>query len=587
MTAAYVPPLPAMGVALRAVGLDQVLALPAFAHLSADDVDGVLEGFGRFAADVIAPTDEIGDREGATRDPDTGDVHLPEVIRVAFKRWVADGWSGLGASSEHGGAGLPVVVALAAEEMLASANMALSLNAMLTQGATELLARWGTEAQQRTYLAKLVSSEWTGTMNMTEPEAGSDLRGVRARAVPRDDGRWEISGTKIFITWGEHDLADNIVHFVLARTPGAPEGSAGISLFLVPRHMVDADGSVGARNRVSCAAIERKLGIHASPTCVMVFDRAVGELVGSECGGLAAMFTMMNAARRSVGLEGLGIAERAFQQALQHARERLQGRAPGVTGEVSSPIIEHPDVRRNLMLIATAVDAMRALLYTTATAADLARHHPDSDVRAAAATRGDLLTPMAKAWSTDEGVRASSIALQVHGGMGYVEESGVAQRLRDARVAPIYEGTNGIQAIDLASRKVRRDGGQGVQELLAELRGSAQAVERVGMVPQAVAILDRALDAFDAATRWLVDTTVEEDWLAAASPYLDLASLATCGGLLARQLAWVHEHGDPDAVALVAARFTFFAAERLVQVPALLETVRSGAARLPSSDAIV
>ena len=575
----YRAPIRAVRTALGAAGLDEVLELPPFAELAPAVVEDVLEAYGDFVADVVAPTDAIGDREGARLDPDTGEVTVAPEVRDAYLRLVRDGWVGLSAPAELGGGGMPRLVATAAEEMFTSANMALSLNQMLTQGAVELLVRWGDEAQRRRYLPKLVTGEWTGTMALTEPDAGSDLAGVRTRAEPLGDGRWSITGTKIFITWGEHDLADNIVHFVLARTPGAPAGSRGISLFAVPRRLVDDDGTLGGRNAVRCVGLEHKLGIHSSPTCVMELDGAVGEMVGEEHRGLPAMFTMMNSARHSVGLEGLGISERAFQAALAYARERHQGRAPGTEAGTSSPIVDHPDVRRNLMLVASGIDAMRMLLYATAAATDLSRHHPDEARRAVAAARVDLLTPIAKAWSTDEGVRLSSVALQVHGGYGYMEESGMPQRLRDARIAPIYEGTNGIQAIDLAGRKVRRDRGAALGKLVAELSAEVEHLDSTDELKHAGALLGAALDALQEATKWLVDAEDEADWLAAATPYLDLAALATVGGLLARQVTWAREHAPAEHVAL-AGRFRFFALERLAAAPGLVEAIVSGARRL-------
>ena len=605
----YRPPLPAISLALGAAGLTDELALPPFGSLSADDVSGVLDGFGRFAAEVLAPTDRIGDREGVDFDPATGAVTTPAAIRDAFERWVADGWAGLTAPREHGGGGFPTLVGVAAEEMFVAANLALSLNPMLTRSAVHVLAVRGTAEQQAVYLPRLVSGEWTGTMNLTEPDAGSDVGAVRTRAVPTDDGsgRWEVTGTKIFITWGEHDVAGNIVHLVLARTPGAPAGTKGLSLFLVPRNLVSSDGTVGERNRVRCTGIERKLGIHASPTCVLDFDSAVGELVGPEQGGMAAMFLMMNTARLSIGLEGLAVSERAYQQALAYARERRQGQAPSPAlpgsagspappgsagsagsaasavssasaeaGDGPSPIIDHPDVRRMLLVMASGIDAMRVLLYTTAAATDTARHHPDPAVRSAAAARADLLTPLAKAWPTDEGVRLTSVAIQVHGGVGYVEETGIAQRYRDARIAPIYEGTNGIQAIDLVGRKVRRDRGEAMHALVTELASGLASIDPLDGLEHARA----ALDAVRKAADWLIDARSDEDWLAAATPYLELVSLSVCCGLFARQVAWARQHATPAEAAALAGRFTFFALERLAQAPSLFDPIATGATRL-------
>ena len=575
----FTPPLDAIRLTLSAVGLHEILDQPAFRHVSEDDVDLAVKEFGRFAAEVVAPTDRIGDREGALLDPATGEVRLPAAIGEAYRRYVETGWGALAAPLDDGGGHMPGVVGLVTQELFASANMALSLNPTLTQGSIELLSRWGTDAQRATYLPRLVTGEWSGTMNLTEPEAGSDLGAVRARAVPRTDGRWSVSGTKIFITWGEHDLADNIVHLVLARTPDAPAGTKGISLFVVPKFHSDESGAIGARNAVRCIGLEHKLGIHASPTCTIEFDEAVGELVGGEHQGMAAMFTMMNAARLSIGLQGLSVSERAYQQALAFARERVQGRAPGAAA--GSTIIEHPDVARMLLTMASGIDAMRLILYSTAAATDLARAHTEPDRRAAAQARADLLTPIAKAWSTDEGVRLTSLAIQVHGGMGYVEETGIAQRYRDARIAPIYEGTNGIQAIDLVSRKVQRDGGQAMFALIDELEGSLPDLEAVAGLAPGVAHVAAALAALREATTWLVaNRDAARDWLAGATAYLDLAAVAIAGALLGRVAALTASRGPSAQADAVAGRFCFFAVERASVAPALLHPVTAGADRL-------
>ncbi len=575
----YRPPLPAVEVALGVVGLPEVLELPPFEHLGVDDIVNVLDGFGRFAAEVIAPTDRAGDVEGAHLDAATGVVSTPGAAGAAYRRWRDDGWSALGVPRELDGGGLPAVAALVAEEMFASANLALSLNPMLTQGAIHLLSRWGSDDQRARYLPRLVAGQWSGTMNLTEPDAGSDLGAVRAKAIPRGDGRWEITGTKIFITWGEHDLAENIVHLVLARTPGAPDGTRGISLFVVPRNHIGKGDEVGARNGVRCVGLEHKLGIHASPTCVLDFDGAVGELVGPEHGGMAAMFTMMNTARLSVGVQGLAVSERAYQQSLAYAHERRQGRTATTPCGDSAPIVEHPDVRRMLLLMASGIDAMRLLLYCTAAATDIARHHPDEAARRRAQLRVDLLTPLAKAWSTDEGVRLTSLAIQVHGGVGYVEEAGVAQRYRDARIAPIYEGTNGIQGIDLVLRKVRRDRGAAMGEMIDELAGDIGGLGEFDGMRRVAAILDPALGHLRAATNWLVNAA-EDDALAAATPYLDLAALAICGGLLARQATWLRTHRSPDEACVADGRAAFFAIERVAGASGLVDAITSGAARL-------
>jgi 3-(methylthio)propanoyl-CoA dehydrogenase len=573
VTSDYQPPLTAMSHALAASGLAEILQLETFADLSERDVADVLEGFGRFAAEVLAPTDRIGDLHGVHHDPATGSVTTPEPIRKAFHNWVADGWSGLTMPTSLGGGGLPVLVGLAVEEMFASANMALSLQPMLSQGAMHLLGRWGSDDQQDRFLRPLVRGQWSGTMNLTEPDAGSDLGAIRTNATLREDGYWEVTGTKIFITWGEHDLCENIVHLVLARTPDAPPGTKGISLFAVPHRHVGPDGTLGERNAVRCVGIEHKLGIHASPTCILQFDRAIGELVGPLHGGMPAMFTMMNAARLSVGLEGLAVSERAHQQALDYARTRTQGRS-GPSRD-PDPIVEHPDVRRMLLSTASSIDAMRALLYATAAAGDLSRNHPDPDVRATMAARADLLTPIAKAWCTDEGVRNSSLALQVHGGAGYIEETGIAQRLRDSRIAPIYEGTNGIQAIDLAGRKVRRDHGLAMLALCDDLNGFIDDVADMEGMTDTAAVLGQAVRVLRDMTRWILQCDRDEQWLAAAYPYSEVAALATTGGLLARQLRSIDQTSAED-LEPYAGRLRFFALERVAHAPAYQAVITAG-----------
>jgi len=570
VSAPYAPPLGAIARVLGVVGLDEVLELPPFGHLAAGDVEDVLAAFGRFAAEVIAPTDSIGDHEGAHLDQQTGEVTVPRPLRDALRRWVDDGWPGLAVPIDLGGGGFPEVVGLAADEIFATANLSLSLNPMLTEGAIQLLSRWATARQKKTYVELLVSGRWSATMDLTEPDAGSDLGAIRTRATLDDDGRWRISGTKVFITWGEHDVAENIVHLVLARTPGSPPGTKGLSLFVVPRQLVDDDGSLGMRNAVRCIGVEHKLGIHGSPTCMLEFDGAIGELVGREHSGMEAMFMMMNFARLSVALQGLAVAERAHQQALAYALDRRQGRAPGAQAGTTSPIIEHPDVRRMLLLQATSIDAMRLLLYSTAATADVAHHHPDTTRRAACQERVDLLTPVAKAWCTDEGVRVASLAVQVHGGSGYVEETGVAQRYRDSRIGPIYEGTNGIQAIDLVQRKVCRDGGCAMRRALDDASISLEsAALDLGELPGAEH-MRAAVSAAQEATEWMV-SSADVDRLAGATPYLELIALTISGGLLAKQA--VRSVSD-------AGRFGFFAVERLSAAQGLLVAATAGADRL-------
>jgi len=475
------------------------------------------------------------------------------------------------------------------QEMLASADMSFSLCPLLTQGAIDMLTLHGSPAQQATYAEKMVTGEWAGTMNLTEPQAGSDLGAVRAKVVPADDGTWRITGQKTFITFGEHDLAGNIIHLVLARVPKAPPGTRGISCFIVPKYLVNDDGSLGARNDLRCVSIEHKLGIHASPTCVMSYGDAggaVGYLIGEANQGMRYMFTMMNTARLSVGLQGLAIAERAYQDALRYAQERDQGRAVGAAPGEPSPIVEHPDVRRMLLTMKAYIEAMRALLYTNAVSIDLARHHPDQTEREARRELVDLLTPISKAWCTDLGVELASIGLQVHGGVGYVEETGVAQYLRDSRISPIYEGTNGIQAIDLVTRKVPMRGGAVVADLLAQMEVLGPELAAAG--PELAGIQPALADGVHVlreATDWILSRVQVEpnDALAAATPYLRMSGLVVGGWLMARSALaasrLLPDVGGSDAVFLREKIGTarFYAGQLLPQAAGLLPAVTAGA----------
>ena len=557
----YQAPIDDIAAALRTAGISEVLAVGTYEGIDEGAVHDVLDGFGKLASEIIAPTDVIGDREGARLDVATGTVTVPDALGEAFRHYVDGGWQSIAVAASEGGGGFPGVVGTAVHEMFGSANMALSLNPMLTQSAVELLERWGDDAQRAVVLPHLIDGSWSGTMNLTEPDAGSDLGAVRTTAKPLGDGVWAISGTKIFITWGEHELAENIIHLVLARTPDAPAGTRGISVFLVPKFRIGADGRPGDRNGVRCLSIEHKLGIHASPTCVLEFAEAEGQLVGPLMGGMNAMFSMMNPARLAVGVQGVSIAERAFQQARAHAGERRQGQAAGVTGP--APLIHHPDVQRMLLDIAATRDAMRLLTFATAVAGDLARHHADADERAKHQRRADLLTPLAKAWCTDQGIRLASLALQVHGGMGFVEETGIAQRSRDARITTIYEGTNGIQAIDLVGRKIRRDGGAAAGELFDEIERTVVAGAGSAELADVAAQLAATLGDARAATAWVVEQSARDRSvvLPGACSYLDLMSLAAAGDLLLR-------HAIGEGTARAVRRAQFFAVELLRQRPA-------------------
>jgi len=564
----FQPPIDDYITAMRVVGLDDLLGLPEFAELDLDTIADVLRGFGSLASEIITPTDRNGDLTGATLDAATASVHVAPEIGLALKQYVEGGWQGISAASSDGGGGFPRVVGASVHEMFGSANMALSLNPMLTQSAIELLEQWADERQRRIVLRRLVSGRWTGTMNLTEPDAGSDLGAVRATAAPTADGRWSITGTKIFITWGEHDLAENIIHLVLARTPEAPAGTKGISVFLVPKFEFDDEGRIGRRNAVTCRSLEHKLGIHSSPTCVMEFDGAVGELVGPLNGGMNVMFSMMNPARLAVGIQGVSVSERSLQQARSFASMRRQGRVEGRSA--TTPIIGHPDVQRMLVEMTATTHSARLLTYATAVAGDLAHRHPDEEQRSRHRRRADLLTPLAKAWPTDRGERIASLAVQIHGGMGFIEETGVAQRYRDVRIASIYEGTNGIQAIDLVARKVVRDGGQAMSELFEEVKSTIENAISIKEVHRSVCLLDAALERTRTATHWILDRfdSDRRSVLAGATAYLELASLVVAGELLLRRVIFdlaVSSRAATGAMGI----FNYFVTHQLDQAPSI------------------
>ena len=561
--------------ALEVAGLPAVAAA-GFPEADADTVAAVLEAAGAFADEVLAPLNRPGDVEGARFE--NGRVFTAPGFANAYRAYAAAGWTGLASAPEHGGQGLPKAVSLAAFEMVHAANMAFGLCPMLSEAAMEALAEHGTPRQQAIHLPKLVSGEWTGAMNLTEPQAGSDLSQVRSIAEPDGEGGYRLTGSKIYITWGDHDAADNIVHLVLARLPDAPPGVKGISLFLASKRLVDGEGRLGPANALRPGGIEHKLGIHASPTCTMLFEGARAELVGRPNEGLAHMFTMMNAARLNVGVEGVGIAERAYQGALDYARERRQGRSAW-SADASAPLLDLPDVRRMLMLMKSKIEAGRGLCLATAVAADLARTASTPEARAAARRREELLTPVAKAWSTDMGVEVASLGVQVHGGMGFVEETGAAQHYRDARIAPIYEGTNGIQALDLAGRKLASEGGLALRELLAEVRASADGCD--GDLSGLGGRLHLGVDAVEAAAAWLVERRGSPDALAGASAFLQLLGDMAGGWVHARSVA--HARSTPahaGRVAAASALARFYAEQVLAAAPGRLAAVTAGAADL-------
>ena len=515
-------------------GLLRILELDAFADVDADTVDQVVEEAGKFARDVMAPLNIPGDQEGCR--VENGAVVPPTGFDNIYQQFVENGWQALAHSPEYGGMGLPEIVGQAASECWQSANMAYSLCPMLTNGAIAAIDTHASADLKQLFLHKMVSGEWAGTMNLTEPQAGSDLAAVTSKAV-RDGDSYRISGTKIFITWGDQPYSENVIHLVLARLQDAPEGVRGLSLFLVPKFLLNEDGSTGAANDVTVASVEHKLGIHASPTCVMSFGDnagAVGYLVGEENKGLACMFTMMNHARIEVGVQGLAISERAYQLARSWAKDRTQGRAPGVKGRAA--IINHADVRRMLMVMKSQIEAMRAAAYSTAGELDMSHHAADDDARAAAERRMALLTPIVKGWMTEVGQELTSIGVQIHGGMGYVEETGAAQHLRDARILTIYEGTTGIQANDLVGRKLLADEGMAAKELIEEMRAVENrlaAIEELASVKDA---LSTGVDQFESAVTWLVEQAAKDPNIPGAASFnlLMLAGTVVGGWQMAR-----------------------------------------------------
>jgi alkylation response protein AidB-like acyl-CoA dehydrogenase len=579
---AYAAPLKDMRFVLNELaGLAEVAKLAGFEEATPDTVGAILEEASKFASEVLDPINLSGDQEGSQLSD--GEVRTPRGFRDAYRKFCDGGWNALPFDQEWGGQGLPRLVSTPVQEMWKSSNLSFSLCPLLTQGAVEALLLRGSDALKQAYLPKMIEGKWTGTMNLTEPQAGSDLSLVRTRAE-RQGNQYLISGQKIFITYGEHDLAENIVHLVLARTPDAPEGVKGISLFVVPKFIPGADGNPGKRNSAKCASIEHKLGIHASPTAVMVYDKALGYLVGEENRGLEYMFIMMNAARFAVGLEGVAIAERAFQRALAFSKERLQGRDL-VAGGKAVPIIRHPDVRRMLMLMKSQAEAMRALAYTTAAAMDFAHKSENPAERKRHQAYVDLMIPVVKGWSTETGIEIASLGVQVHGGMGFVEETGAAQYLRDARITTIYEGTTGIQAMDLVGRKIAREGGETAKQWLAELKKFEAELAR-SKHPDVQAFRNQfspGVQAVADGVEFIVASSAKDPRpaFAGAVPFLKLMGIVAGGWQMGRAALAAEralQSGDRSFLEAKIATARFYADHVLVQAPALRNTVVNGAA---------
>lgn len=532
------PPVQEIAFMAKLYGLDRLGKDGLTPEITDGLIETILEEAGKFAAERIALLNRIGDTVGAQYQ--NGHVITPEGWASTYREWASAGWNGLTAPTEFGGQALPHLLQLAASEMWTSASMAFMLGPMLTSSAIDALVAHGSDELKSVYLEKLVTGEWMGTMNLTEPQAGSDVGALKTKAVKQADGTYRVSGQKIYITYGEHDMVDNIVHLVLARLPDAPAGSRGISLFLVPKFLVNADGTLGARNDVRCAGIEHKLGIHGSPTCTMIYGDhagAIGYLIGEENRGLNCMFTMMNSARLGVGLQGVAVAERATQLALAHASERKQGKAVAAKSDGPSAIIEHPDVLRMLTMMRAKTEAARAICYMTAAAIDRSHRETNETKRKLAEERAALLTPVAKSWSTDVGIEVASLGIQVHGGMGFIEGSGAAQHLRDARIAAIYEGTNGIQAIDLVSRKLPLSQGNAVRSLLADANAMVARYGASGLATSksSAANLADAMSALEKSTLTMADAATHRmsEALAVATPYQDLFGIALGGAALA------------------------------------------------------
>ena len=560
---------------VEVAAVDVLKATGAFPDFTDDITQAILEESAKLANDVIAPLNRVGDTEHCKLAD--GVVTTPTGFKDAYAKFVEGGWQGLQFPTKVGGMGLPRALGVATLEMVQSANMAFGLGPMLTYGAIEVLLVHGTDEQRETYLPKLLNGEWSATMNLTEPQAGSDVGALRTKAEPNGDGSWAVSGQKIFITWGEHNCADNIIHLVLARTPGSPAGTKGISLFIVPKFLED-----GSRNDVQAIGVEEKLGIHGSPTCTMEYAGAKGWLIGAENAGMKAMFTMMNSARLNVGVQGVGIAERAYQQALAFAKERKQGKAIDAKGPGPHAIILHPDIQRSLSMMKAKIAAARAICMACAVAADLSEYSEDPEERAAAKRREELLTPIAKGWSTDVGVEVASMGIQIHGGMGYIEETGAAQHLRDARIAPIYEGTNAIQAMDLAGRKLNMQGGAAFTELYADIEQTIEACSTSSHpdLPLLAERLEEGLDSLREAATWLAEAD-PADALAGATPFLTLAGEVVggwmlCIGAVSARRRQKDKLGDPVFAAQRIALAGFYCESVLTLAHARVDDITMG-----------
>lgn len=590
----YVPPLEDHNFVLNHVaGLEEISKLNGYQHADPATVATIVEEAGRFFAEVMEPLNRVGDEQGSTLDEE-GQVHTPDGFKEAYQKLIESGWPGAHLPADWGGGGLSYTVGVVIQEMFKTANMAFSLAGMLTQGAVEAVHRHGSDELKAQYLEKLVSGEWAGTMNLTEPGAGSDVGAVRTRAVKQEDGTYRIFGTKIFITWGDQDITDNVIHMVLARTEDAPPGTRGISMFLVPKFVLDDAGNPGSRNDYRIVSIEHKLGIHASPTCVVSFgdggDGAVGYLVGEEMAGMRNMFTMMNAARIGVGMEGLALSERAYQHALVYANERVQGRPIGAASEESVVIVSHPDVRRMLLTMRANTEAMRCLLYVAARSGDFMLHAESAEQREAESKRLALFTPIVKAWMTDLGVEMTSLGIQVHGGMGYVEETGASQYLRDARIAPIYEGTNGIQAMDLVLRKLPVDGGKVVEQLIAEMTGVVGAMSDYDDLADFRDELTTALQGLADTSAWLGARLAAgeiDDALAGATPYVTQFGTVLGGWLMAVSAVEAKQEPSDYSSEFLTQKVNtarFYGEHLLPRANGLVATIKAGNDRLAEAN---